>query len=219
MKGLLIKDLKLILSNKAMFLIILVIMGMIAVTGVSITAFVTSYISLLFTTMVVTTISYDDYDRCISFLMTLPVSRKDYVRGKYVFAVIAELCGILLSVVLNIAINMIKKGQMDYNELLFSCAVIFFMMLVFISVLLPIQLKFGGEHGRVILFAVVILSVAGAFGVSQLLKALNLDLNWLLETVILGNAVMSAVISFFITGLLLCLSYAISNRIMKKREL
>lgn len=219
MKGLLIKDLKIILSNKSMFLVILVIMGMVAFTDVAISAFVTSYISILFTTLVVTTISYDDYDRCISFLMTLPVSRKDYVRGKYVFAVVAELCGILLSVVLNVAINMLKKGQVDFNELVFSCAVIFFMMLVFISILLPIQLKFGGEHGRVVLFAVVILSVAGAFGAIQLLEVLNLDLNWFLETVILGNAVMSTVISVVIAAFLLCLSYAISNRIMKKREL
>ena len=219
MKGLLIKDLKIILSNKSMFLVILVIMGMVAFTDVAISAFVTSYISILFTTLVVTTISYDDYDRCISFLMTLPVSRKDYVRVKYVFAVVAELCGILLSVVLNVAINMLKKGQVDFNELVVSCAVIFFMMLVFISILLPIQLKFGGEHGRVVLFAVVILSVAGAFGAIQLLEVLNLDLNWFLETVILGNAVMSTVISVVIAAFLLCLSYAISNRIMKKREL
>lgn len=90
MKGLLIKDLKIILSNKSMFLVILVIMGMVAFTDVAISAFVTSYISILFTTLVVTTISYDDYDRCISFLMTLPVSRKDYVRGKYVSPVVVH---------------------------------------------------------------------------------------------------------------------------------
>ena len=46
-----------------------------------------------------------------------------------------------------------------------------------------------------------------------------MDLNWFLETVILGNAVMSTVISVLVVALLLCLSYAISNRIMKKREL
>ena len=70
-----------------------------------------------------------------------------------------------------------------------------------------------------VLFAVVILSVAGAFGAIQLLEVFNLDLNWFLETVILGNAVMSTVISVLVAVLLLCLSYAISNRIMKKREL
>ena len=125
----------------------------------------------------------------------------------------------MLSVFLNVAINLLKNGQVDFNEPVFFCAVIFFMMLVFISILLPIQLKFGGEHGRVVLFALVILSVAGAFGAIQLLEVLNLDLNWFLETVILGNAVMSTVISVLVAALLLCLSYAISNRIMKKREL
>lgn len=219
MKGLLIKDIKIILSNKSMFLVILVVMGMVAFTDVAISAFVTSYIAILFTTMVVTTISYDDYDRCISFLMTLPVSRKDYVRGKYVFAVLGELCGILLAFVLNTAINILKDSQMDFNELIFASAVIFFIMLVYISLLIPIQLKFGGEHGRVVLFAVVILSIAAAFGLIKLLEIFNIDLNWIVNTVIWENAVLSAVIGVVITGLLIFLSYFVSNRIMKKREL
>lgn len=219
MKGLLIKDIRIIMSNKSMFLVILVVMGMVAFTDVSISAFVTSYISILFTTMVVTTISYDDYDRCISFLMTLPVSRKDYVRGKYLFAVFGELCGILLAMVLNLAINILKGGQTDFNELIFASVAIFFIMLVYISLLIPIQLKFGGEHGRVVLFAVVILSIAAAFGLVQLLNFLNIDLNWIINTVIWENAALSAVVSVLITGLFLCLSYIVSNRIMKKREL
>lgn len=219
MKGLLIKDIKLIMSNKSMFLVIIIMMALVAFTDVSISAFVTSYISILFTTMVVTTISYDDFDRCISFLMTLPVSRKDYVIGKYVFAVCGEVCGILLSIILNAGINLIKGGQIDFYELIFSSVMIFFIMLLFISLLIPIQLKFGGEHGRVVLFAVVILSIAAAFGIIQLLNAFNLDLNWILETVILGNAAVSATISVIASGIILYISYAISRRIMKKREL
>lgn len=218
MKGLFIKDIKLILSNKSVFVIIVVMMALLAFSNTAVSAFVTSYISILFTMLVVTTISYDDFDRCMSFLMTLPVSRKDYVREKYLFAVTGELCGMLLSFVLNMAINLIKNSQTDLNELGFSMAVIFFMMLIFMSVLIPVQLKFGGERGRIVLVACVIGSVAAAFGFIQLIRLFNVDIDWVINTLILGNFAVAVAVFVAIAAICLFASYTLSNRIMRKRE-
>ena len=84
MLGLLIKDMKLMLIEKKYFSLILLIAIMLAFT-VTDMAFIITYVTIIFSSYTVTTISYDEANNGNAFLMTLPFDRSIYVKEKYLF--------------------------------------------------------------------------------------------------------------------------------------
>ena len=78
MKGLLIKDFKLLKNQKQFFLIIGLITFMFLVTNDS-PYFTITYATMMFSMFTMSTISYDEYDNGAAYLFSLPISRKGYV--------------------------------------------------------------------------------------------------------------------------------------------
>lgn len=77
MKGLLIKDMKLMKNMRnsiVMILLIAVGMGSYLKDG----SFLIVYLSLIGATFTTSTLSYDEFDNGYSFLFSLPVTRKSY---------------------------------------------------------------------------------------------------------------------------------------------
>ena len=75
MKGLLIKDIKL-LKNQLRFYAALVAIGLMMMIFQDNIMFAISYISVMFGMFTLSSISYDEMDNGTAFLMTLPVTRK-----------------------------------------------------------------------------------------------------------------------------------------------
>ena len=85
MKGLLIKDLRLMKNmGNSLAIILLVAVGM--SFYISDMSFIVIYMAIIGTSFTSSTISYDEFDNGNAFLFSLPVSRKDYVLEKYLFA-------------------------------------------------------------------------------------------------------------------------------------
>ena len=85
MKGLFIKDLRLI-KNQRIFLISLALMFLVLiVTGVD-ASFFMGYVPFLLLIVTMSTITYDEQDNSMGFLMALPVSRQTYVLEKYLLS-------------------------------------------------------------------------------------------------------------------------------------
>lgn len=84
MKGLLIKDWKLLLRNQKSFLVIMSVM-MVLYMAIGNPVFVISYTPMLCVFVALSTITYDMFDNGAAFLFSLPFSRKDYVREKIYF--------------------------------------------------------------------------------------------------------------------------------------
>ena len=81
MKGLLIKDLKLMKNNgKNLLLVFLIIGTMMGIMTKELYAAV-GYVTFIFTLFTVSTISYDEYDNGYPFLFTLPITRRQYVNA------------------------------------------------------------------------------------------------------------------------------------------
>ena len=152
MRGLLIKDLRFILQNKKMMGVLLfVVVAMLVTQGPEGGVFVISYMTLLCGMMVLNTISMDEFDKSDVFLMTMPIERKTYAAEKYIFALLCSFCGWLAGTVSS---TLMQKGSVkDYLVIALVLYVIcsFFQMLI-----LPIQLKFGGDKGRMVLMGVVV---------------------------------------------------------------
>ena len=84
MKGLLIKDFKILKGQKQFFASVLVVTFVFLMTNTSF-SFVISYITVMTGMLTLTTISYDDHENGMGYLFTLPISRKGYVQEKYLF--------------------------------------------------------------------------------------------------------------------------------------
>lgn len=217
MKGLLIKDIKLMKNQKNFFFIMLfVAVAMLFAEFDS--SFVVSYFTMIASMFVLSTISYDEYDNGYAFLFTMPFARKAYVKEKYMFSILMGGCAWGISVILSGILTAIRSPQIGIMEwlpvdLLFIC-----MIFLFASVMIPVQLKFGGERGRVALLLAVGVAVIGGMGIIKLVEVLHLDIDTLLTFMSMLNMVQigAAIAIFSITFLMI--SYQISCRIMKKKE-
>lgn len=216
MKGLLIKDFRLMKNMKNSILMIIVIaMGMGAY--IKDASFIITYLALIGVTFTTSTMSYDEFDNGYPFLLSLPVSRKGYVLEKYIFGLLLNGGGWLLGSVIATVAGAVRNTAPVRDSLMMSLALLPFALLL-LSVLLPFHMKFGGEKGRIVMiitmgmiFAVVVLG-------AKLAESMHIDLDAALEklpamgtgTIALGGIVVGVVI--------LLLSCRISIGIMEKKE-
>ena len=88
MRGLICKDLRLMMMQKN-FLIMLAAVALVSLAAMDDPMFVIMYMTLIFTSFILSTMSYDEFDNGFPFLFTLPITRKLYVREKYVLALLS----------------------------------------------------------------------------------------------------------------------------------
>ena len=83
MKGLFVKDIELMKQQKQFFILVVVMGVILNLAGSGSVSFATGYFTIVTAIFAITTISYDEFDNGLAFLMTLPVTRKQYVAEKY----------------------------------------------------------------------------------------------------------------------------------------
>ena len=86
MRGLLMKDLELIKINMKMYLAVFLIGIIYLVAQENGSTFFVAYAIFVSISVSVGTISYDGYHHGMKFLMTLPVTKKQYVQSKYLLS-------------------------------------------------------------------------------------------------------------------------------------
>ena len=87
MKGLLIKDYKLMLGQKS-FLGMAALMAVLYLIIYKDPIVAVVFITVMCTMFTVSTLSYDEYENGMAYLFTLPISRNTYVLEKYAFALV-----------------------------------------------------------------------------------------------------------------------------------
>ena len=153
MKGLLIKDFKLMKMQKRFFLLILLVGVVITFSSYDV-AFTTGFMASVSSLFSISSISYDEFDNGNAFLFSLPISRRTYAVEKYIFGAILGCCAWVLAMIIAISVGFLKGIHPD-TETWFSAFLILSMMFVILALMLPFQLKFGGERGRIVLLLVI----------------------------------------------------------------
>ena len=153
MKGLLVKDLLVMIKSKKVILFMLFI-GIVG--GINDISFATGYILMVLAILSLSTISYDEANHGLKTLFTLPISKSDYVKEKYLFSLMITGIGFVFVTILGC---FSKSGFME-TLIILSTA------LLLLALSLPFQLKEGNEKGRIVLFVVV-------FGCTFLFAFLN----------------------------------------------
>ena len=216
MKGLLIKDLRLVLKRKQQLLILLAVCTMIAFTTDG--SFVIAYTAGLLGILGLSTLAYDERDNGFPFLFSLPVDIRTYVSEKYLFCVMTSLVGVAVGTGLFFA-ACASKGGMDVfrEDIVYALLYLPATLLLILSVL-PVQMIFGIERSRLITFvfygilfvlSAVLVKVVGPIDSAD--GSRNLP-EWMNNMYFVAGTV--SVLVF-----VLCLaSYLICMRAMRKKE-
>ena len=153
MKGLLVKDFRLMKGQKNFLILLFIMIAFVFISGMD-ASFFMGYLPFLFMIAAMSTITYDEFDNGMAFLMVLPISRKLYVQEKYLFGGVLGFTGLASAFVLFLISEINKGSSMTFTQyiLLFLCFLAF--VILFLCLMIPIQLKFGSEKGRIVLFII-----------------------------------------------------------------
>lgn len=217
MKGLLVKDFKLLWSQKQFFLVVLAIALVLFGTDQS-PSFVISYLTILISLFTISTISYDEYDNGMNFLFTFPISRKNYVTEKYLLGLFLTVGALILSVIIALVFMAGKKSGLAAEELVGAVVSTLVIALGALAVTIPIQLKFGENRGRVALLIAVGCAAIIGYAIVIIMKKVKMDAVAVLDRIIEVNSAGLIAGCCIIGGLVLGLSYLISLKIMKKKQ-
>ena len=161
MRGLLEKDILILAKQKKLFFIYLA--SAIMLSFAMDTSFVVSYFTMIGSLLVLTTISYDTFDNGLPFLMSLPVDAKTYAKEKFAFSLIGLSASWIAGVVAQFISMTLQQKSFDAMDLLSMDLAFIPVFLIIVSIMIPINLKFGSEKGRIIMIVLIALGVGIAF--------------------------------------------------------
>lgn len=218
MKGLMIKDMKLMINQKKFFSTIGFIAVMLAVVARD-ASFIISYMTFIGAMFTISTISYDEFDNGNAFLFSLPVTRGRYVAEKYGFGMIMGGSCWLFSVLVAVIAGEVRKIASARDTLLIAVEVLP-VILILLAMMIPFQLKFGGEKGRIASIAAVGAVFAVCIFAGKAADIMNVDWNLavLLDAAAEWSWGVVVAAAMALAMVLLLLSARISVGIMEKKE-
>lgn len=221
MKGLLIKDFKLMKNNmkNSLLMIVFIAVGISAYT--SDITFVITYLTIIGTTFTTSTLSYDEFDNGYTFLLSLPITRRGYIVEKYIFGLCMIGVGWLIGTIVDIAAGITRQIMMP-AEMILTALTLLPVGFLILALLIPFHLKFGGDKGRIVMIGALgllfFLITVGA----AVMKSMDIHLDAIGNAMgkhlsVLGEGTVIAAL-YGIGIVLLLLSCRISMGIMEKKE-
>ena len=217
MKGLLIKDIKLMLGQKKFFLVV-VGMGIFFMISNENPVSGVSYITMLLSIFTLSTISYDEFDNGMAFLMTLPIERKTYALEKYVFAGLVSLSSAVVTSLLAFIYDMVAKVFVDMTEVIGVACVIVLISLLMLSITIPLQIKFGSEKGRFAMILAMGMIFGAVYVLAQGMSGSGTDLSGVIAFLTSLEPWQIVAGAVLVTVIVLIISYSICVRIINKKE-
>lgn len=207
MKGLILKDLynlrkygKTVLLISAFYIMLTFMMDDTSVFG--------GTIVLLFAITSVTSFAYDSQSGWDTYVLSIPVSRKEVVLSKYVLSALLALMGGVLSLLMG-WLHGIFNHVSNFSEMLLISYSLFAVALVLLSILLPLVYKFGVERSRVIILAVIAIPTAAIMVLVQTGPMPELSEQTLRQMLLLSPVVI------IVCGIV---SFVISHAIYRRKE-
>ena len=211
MSGLLQKDIC-ILKQRSQGIALILVIGIIMALS-SEGTFVIGYLTMLSAILTISTVSYDEFDNGFEFLLTLPFTKKQYVIEKYLFCLLGCILGCAVSAVI-CAVGMIAKGKVFSFNIIEEAVIFIPIFVIMLSVMLPVQLKYGAEKSRLIVGGFL----GAAFVIGYMVKNLipkNMQfikiISEISETTVTCTIIIVSLIAVFV-------SYICSIHIMEKKE-
>lgn len=195
--------------------IIITVVGVAASTGD--TSFVIGYMSFVGTLFTLSTISYDEFDNGSAFLFTLPITRREYVAEKYAYGLIMGIISWTFSVAVSVISVSIRHNMSVSNTMKTALMMLPFLVLI-LAVMLPFQLKFGSEKGRIAIIGAVGILILLGFLAVKIAESLGIDLVSVLNHLQVPSIGMITAAALGFGIITLFISMKISSAIMNQKE-
>ena len=210
MLGFIKKDLLMIKSNIKILAILLLIYVVMAFQGQMDLSFLLPFMSVM---IMMSTFSYDSYNKWDAYAISLPDGRKSSVKAKYLATIILIIVTTIIITALSFMISYAKTNAIDFENITGTIFGSLFATILLQSLIYPAMYKFGPEKARIALMTIIfVVAIIGGFitqyiDFSSIINILNfIEAYW--------------VIVFLIAMILmLYISYKISERIYFKKEI
>ncbi|NMB10286.1 MAG: ABC-2 transporter permease [Tissierellia bacterium] len=211
MKGLIVKDFTYIKNYWKTYLLA-IILGIIPTALINYDPNFMLIISMLIIFIIsINTFSFDKENNWNKYALTMPVSRRDIVRAKYMLNIIGLLLGSILGFLLSLIGNFFYKIDLDFNNFINILIISMAFFLILSAIDLPTLFKWGTNKGKIVLMIVLFTLIAIIFQIIE--KAYNYILNISsIDTIKLNLLII------LISILIYFISYKISLYIMSKKE-
>ena len=209
MLGFIKKDLLMIKSNMKIFIILLLIYVVLAFQGQMDLSFLLPFMSVM---IMVSTFSYDTYNKWDAYAIAMPNGRKNSVKAKYVTTILMTFVVSIITTILSFIISYVNTQNINYEQILVTMFGAIFGTLLVLTVMYPIIYKFGVEKARIgiflLVFGIVIIGslLSNYLDLSNVFKSLSFLEDYLIIILILVAIIM-------VYG-----SYKISEKIFSKKE-
>ena len=215
MKGLILKDLSIIKNQMKSLLIIMVLFVFLSIVNKEF-SFILFIVPFYMIMILITTLSYDEFNHWDTYCNTLPFSRKDIVKAKYL---LFNLCNIFL-LVIGLLVSVIVPLFTDITfESLFSSIIGTVLGIsIVISLLIPFYYKYGSQKGRIMLFVVIMASALLIGGLFKILQGINFDVLAVINKLENINFIILIFGILLFVLIIIYISYLISCRIYSKKE-
>ncbi len=216
MIGLILKDFINLKKNAKVFAILAVLYGFMAFTT-SDASFFSSMFTMLIAILTLSVYSYDELAKWDVYALTMPVSREDIVRGKYIIMLLLTLLGGMIGTVSTIVIKIIQQD----NHLMSGVQSSWLggaVVILFYSIALPFITKLGVEKARFIFFAIYLIPFAIIYFIGNAVETGDFvipeQLIRLAEKLVQNGAILALLVLLFA----LVVSYTISVSVYRKKE-
>ncbi len=219
MKGLIIKDFMNIGNSMKTLIILLFVYAVLFISSFDAITFII-VMAIVFSTTVPVTFSYDNISKWDRFALTLPVSREQIVKSKFITLIIFTTISILITMIVAIAgiiINSSVRGNSISNmpELILQIVLTTLIAIIFAIVLgstnITLLFKFGVEKARIISISLSFLPAI----IILWLNSLNIDFDNVIQNISLAMVFITSTILL----VLYCIAlYKISIKIYSKKE-
>jgi ABC-type transport system involved in multi-copper enzyme maturation permease subunit len=169
MIGLLLKDIYTVRQYGKSLLFMMVLIAVISAGLDNPAAFFEGFFILMSMMLTISSFSYDDAAKWDRYALTLPVTRKEVVAGKYMLSIVLCLFATAASFLISLVILIIKPVEgFGLVEQLYATAAIVGAAFFFTGILLPLTFKFGVEKSRILMFFIFAAPSAAVIALDKL---------------------------------------------------
>ena len=216
MKGLIIKDLCVLKNQMKTLLLVLAFFVIFSIINEDAT-FILFLIPFYMIMILITTFNYDEFNKWDSYCNSLPLSRKEIVKSKYILFNATSLIVLILGILASFIIPSFIENT-TFESLFASIIGVAFGICLVISLLIPFYYKSGSSKGRIMLFLCIVILALLIGAITSLDIFNNKELMNIINSLNNLSLGMFTLLLIILTVIIMSISYYISVRIYKNKE-
>lgn len=210
MHGLIQKDLYSLKGSFKSILLIMIIFGVIFIPQAGGVSFIAVTVFMM-SSLVISTISMDDFVKWDKYALTLPLNRKDIVKSKYELLLLLSITGAVVGLAVTAVYNLIVN-QASVEEILMMGIMMVAVSIALLGIVMPVIYKFGVERARILMMICIFLPIVLILGLVYAAENSGINLPEVSNLLLVVTIII-------ISAAVLLLSYFVSLKIYSKTDL